>query len=237
MKFSNKLMSAVALAASFSFHLANASVITLTPSQIFSEGYGFNNGNEYCCSGAAGNAVDFNRTTAWRFFEQFHLPNVDPNSVLTSAVLDFTGQQTTWSPHSLPIYGTQGENWLSSSWYHQPKTITGILGYLPFTHERYVDLQVDVTDYLNSFYTGATSIGFMVKSMNEGQIFNEFMTFSTESLTLTFTPKTPVQVPPDISVPEPYDNLVFMTGLIFLGCGLYSRRNHGNHLADVKHRL
>jgi hypothetical protein len=77
----------------------------------------------------------------------------------------------------------------------------------------------------------------MVKSMNEGQVFNEFMTFSTESLILTFTPKTPAQVPPDTSIPEPDDNLVFMTGLILLGCGAYSRRNQGNHLAGFKRRL
>jgi hypothetical protein len=92
------------------------------------------------------------------------------------------------------VYGTQGENWFDSGWPRQPRTITGILGYLPFTHDRYVDTQVDVTDNLNSFYTGAASIGFMVKSMNEGQILNEFMTFSTESLTLTFTPPRYTQV-------------------------------------------
>lgn len=56
-------------------------------------GYGFTNGREYCCSGAAGNEVSFNQTISRRFFEQFHLPNVDPNSALTSAVLDFTSRE------------------------------------------------------------------------------------------------------------------------------------------------
>lgn len=238
MKFPSKSMLAVALAASLSPNFADASVITLKPANIQSVGY--NNGTDYnCCNAYAGNGADPTQTIFWRFFERFDLPNIDPNSTLTSAVLDFTGQQNRWSPNSLALYGTQGGNWPSFNWYHQPQTTTGILGHLPFIQgwNEYIDVQVDVTDYLNSFYTGAANIGFMVKSMNEGQNWTEFMTFSAESLTLTFTPATPTQVPPRTSVPEPNDNLVFMTGLILLGCGVYSRRNHGNHLAGFKRRL
>lgn len=69
MKFPSESMLAIALAAGLSFSLANATVITLTPSQIVSEGYGFTNGREYCCSGASGNEVSFNQTISRRFFK------------------------------------------------------------------------------------------------------------------------------------------------------------------------
>jgi hypothetical protein len=222
-------MLTTALAVSLFHNPAIASVINLTPKATMSVGW--SNGQTYnCCARYAGNdGASPYQAIAWRFFERFSLPDIELNSTLTSAILDFTGVQPLYSTNPLALYGTDGKPWTKTTWYAQPYPTTGILGHLPFAKGYYVnfDIRIDVTDYLNSFYTSATDIGFMVKSLNEWKNWTEVMKFSAESLTLTFTPNAPTKDSPGSShpLPEPNGMIAFMTSLVLLGHRVYSRRN------------
>lgn len=213
----------MAFVCSISHTVASAGVITIGTAAELSIGI-YNYTSRASSNGYAGNVVQENigsSTEIWHFYERFNLPDYEPDTVLTSAILSYTITNRR-SAHELAVFGTSGD-WTTFNWYNKPVTQSGILGRLTMASGTSV-VQIDITDYLKSFYSGAVSAGFMVRSMYEGSIWNDLAYFSGQSLSLTFTPNVPSEGEDPHDVPEPNSTFIFASGLALLGCAAYLRR-------------
>lgn len=231
----NKVLSACIVAAlALSHPFANASVLGVSPTKEWSNRVS-DSAYYYGPSGpaqgkVAGNSDGINPayepTNVYsQLSEVYTLPNEEQDATLTSAVLTFTETIPNYNRYGLGVYGVGLVTHYSiqtSLWYSRnPNNV--LLGQLPKDYGRDVVVQIDVTDYLNSIYSAGSTVGFVVRSMHEGQDYSpDSASFGVQSMGLTFTPNAPAT--PAQAVPEPDGTAVFVSGLALLGCSLRLRR-------------
>jgi hypothetical protein len=225
------LVTALALAC----HMAKASVITVSPMKEWTSGI---NGFAQQIK-AAGNGIGPSGSVqvVAQLNELYDLPDEEPDTRLTSAVLTFTETVSKGgNPYGLGLYGVgpikYTPNLLTGDLWYSRNPNNVLLGQLPPDFGIRVVHQVDITDYLNSVYSTSDPLGFVVRSMHPAKDYSpDYATFGVQSLSLTFSPNTPATPPapatPPNEVPEPDGRAVFASGVALLGCSLRLRRKTG----------
>jgi hypothetical protein len=223
----NKLFSTCVVAAlTLSHPFANASVVLVSPVKewtFFFDTTNYRSGG-FSTPKAAGNSTPYIQTVSYaKFNELYKLPDEEPDTTLTSAILTFTETiNTTTNRYGLGVFGVGPVTSYSINNSLSSRNMVQ-LGQLPKTYGYNNVVQFDITDYLNSIYSIGSTIGFLVKSLHEGQDSSpDGATFGVQSMSLTFTPNTPTTPPNAVS--EPDGPIIFASGLALLGCVVRFRR-------------
>lgn len=217
MSYTNKVLSVATACLALQCGVAHAGTVTLDPLRERTVSYARFSDNTYSRP-YAGNDVPSTMGSSngiYRYYQEFLLPEYETGTELTSAVLTYSYSGRSGG-YPLVLYGTTG-NWTVIDWYKQPAVTTGVLGRLPGGYSGTV--QIDITDYLNAIYQPNTSVGFLIRSPREGDIWHDFVELNTRSLNLTFGSVS--------QVPEPASYAMMLAGVTLLGVTVGRRRRAG----------
>jgi hypothetical protein len=218
MSLTQKIMSVAAACLALQYGVAHAGTVTLDPLRERTVSY-VRFSDNWTNTPYAGNIAPptiGSSIGVYRYYQEFLLPAYEAGTELTSAVLTYSYEGTSGG-YPLVLYGTAG-NWTAIDWYKQPAVTTGVLGQLPGGYSATV--QIDITDYLNAIYQPNTSVGFLIRSPREGNIWHDAVELKERSLNLTFAPVA--------QVPEPASYAMILTGLALLGVTVGRRRRAGH---------